>query len=231
MNRTGKSVDQNSAPNNQVAFKPFPLPDDANDSSEEVVKKIAENRENIDMMSGILQEQQEGNLPMKLSPSEVERTKQILQKDISQYNSDIKLLSLLVGRPVTSQDISKLAATNLGKSSIRSVPVTPKATTTTTLRPTIRTTTKSPTTVYMPPFRPLTEKAFKPLSDRETQFLEALEQIQTTKALTTSTTSTVRSVSKSQEAVIAALLKQQGIGPNSQINIEVNLFLESFEII
>lgn len=227
MNRTGKSADQKSSPNNQVDFKPLPLPADANDSSEEVSKKIADTRENIDMMSGILQEHQEGKFPMKLSPSEVERTKQILQKDISQYNNDIKLLSLLVGRPVTNQDISKLAATNLGKSSIRSVPVTPTATTTTTLRPTLRptyrTTTKPPTTVFMSPFKPLTEKAFKPLSDRETQFLQALEQIQTTKALTTSTTSTVRSVSKSQEAVIAALLKQQGIGPNSQINIEVGL--------
>ena len=162
------------------------------------------------MMNGILLMNQADSTAKKLSPAEVERTKSMLQKDISQYNSDIKLLSLLLGRPVSSQDISKLAATNLGKTNVRSVPTTlPPTTAYTTIRTTVRT-TKPPPSSSIPEFKPLTEK--------ETEFLEALEKIQTTKA---PTTTTVKAVSKSQEALIAALLRQQGFGPNNQVPIEV----------
>lgn len=171
-------------------------------------------------MNGILKQNQQGDGSKKLSVSEIERTKQMLQKDISQYNNDIQLLSLLVGRPVSSQDISKLAATNLGRGNDRSVPIlTTPTTTASSQRSTFRS-TRAPSFSSSVP-------AFKPLTDKETQFLEALEQIQTTKAPTTTTTTTtterVKPVSKSQEAIIAALLRQQGFGPNNQVPIEVNL--------
>lgn len=167
------------------------------------------------MMNGILMVNQAEGTAKKLSPAEIERTKNLLQKDISQYNSDIKLLSLLLGRPVNSQDISKLAATNLGKTNIRSVPTLtlPSTTAFTTERTTVKT-TRASLSRSTPEFKPLTEK--------ETKFLEALEEIQTTKAPTTTTT---RSVSKSQEALIAALLRQQGFGPNNQVPIEVSLMI------
>lgn len=182
------------------------------------MKQISEKRDNINMMNGILKQNQQGDGTKKLSASEIERTKQMLQKDISQYNNDIQLLSLLVGRPVSSQDISKLAATNLGRGNVRSVPnlTTP----TTTVAPTQRSTFRS----TRAPSISSTIPAFKPLTDKETQFLEALKQIQTTKApTTTTTTEKVKTVSKSQEAIIAALLRQQGFGPNNQVPIEVNL--------
>lgn len=176
-------------------------------SPEIVVKKIAETRDNINLMNGILKEN--GN---KLSESEVERTKQMLQKDISQYNNDIKLLSLLVGKQISSSDISKLASTNLGRvNAVRSASAITESVTaaSTTV---LRTTQAFATTVPV----------FKPLTDKETQFLDALEQIQTTKTSTSTTTQRTMTVSKSQEAIIAALLRQQGIGPNNQIPIEVS---------
>lgn len=187
------------------------------------MKQISEKRDNINMMNGILKQNQQGDGTKKLSASEIERTKQMLQKDISQYNNDIQLLSLLVGRPVSSQDISKLAATNLGRGNVRSVPnlTTPTTTIASTQRSTFRSTRAPSISSTIP--------AFKPLTDKETQFLEALEQIQTTKApTTTTTTEKVKTSSKSQEAIIAALLRQQGFGPNNQVPIEVNLLENRF---
>jgi hypothetical protein len=223
MNRTAKSAPK-TATQNQIDFVQLAQP---TQSPETVVKQISEARDKINLMSGVLKESLDSRNPQKLSQSELERTRQMLQKDINQYNSDIKLLSLLVGKPVTDQDISKLAATNLGLSvrgnAIRSVtasttrPTTTSTTTSTTT--TLRTTPKTTQTFAMTSVIP----AFKPLSDRESQFLQALEQIQTTSTSTTSTTTErAKIVSKSQEAIIAALLKQQGIGPNNQIPLEVN---------
>lgn len=214
LNRTGKSVDSKTAQQNNVESSESSIVR-VTQSPETVVKHISNTRDNIEMMNGILMVNQAEGTAKKLSPAEIERTKNLLQKDISQYNSDIKLLSLLLGRPVNSQDISKLAATNLGKTNIRSVPTLtlPSTTAFTTERTTVKT-TRASLSRSTPEFKPLTEK--------ETKFLEALEEIQTTKAPTTTTT---RSVSKSQEALIAALLRQQGFGPNNQVPIEVSLMI------
>lgn len=189
-------------------------------SPETVVKHISSTRDNIEMMSNILLMNQADSTAKKLSPTEVERTKNMLQKDISQYNNDIKLLSLLLGRPVSSQDIAKLAATNLGKTNVRSAPADPLPST--TVSTTARTTTR---TTRPPPSSSIPE--FKPLTERETEFLEALEKIQTTKAPTTTSTTTAKAVSKSQEALIAALLRQQGFGPNNQVPIEVGVLISN----
>jgi hypothetical protein len=220
MNRTAKSAPK-TATQNQIDLVQLAQP---TQSPETVVKQISEARDKINLMSGVLKESLDSRNPQKLSQSELERTRQMLQKDINQYNSDIKLLSLLVGKQVTDQDISKLAATNLGLSvrgnAIRSVAAsttrpttTTTSTTTTTTTTTMRTTPKTTQTFAMTSAIP----AFKPLSDRESQFLQALEQIQTTSTSTSTTTERPKTVSKSQEAIIAALLKQQGIGPNNQI--------------
>jgi hypothetical protein len=151
----------------------------------------------------------------------------MLQKDVNQYNKDIQLLSLLIGRPLTDRDISKLAATNLGKTNVK-VPAFTPLPSSTTIR--ITSTTQAPSSTISIP-------AFKQLSDTESQFLQALQQIQTTRSIsTTSTTTTstsprpitaiprnLQSRPRSQEALIADLLKQQGIGPSNinQIPIDV----------
>lgn len=216
LNRTGKSMQKQTATDNQI---------EASDSKspEAMAEQITVTRDNINMISGILKENMDGQVDasLKLPPAEIERTKHLLQKDVAQYNSDIKLLSLLLGKPVSADDISKLASTNLGNPSVRSVPLsTLPSTTSQTTTVKLRTTAVPKATSFVPPFKPLTNE--------ETQFLQALEQIQTTRPPTTSTSTTtmnkVKTTSKSQEAIIAALLRQQGIGPNSQLPLDVRVF-------
>lgn len=174
-------------------------------------------------MSSVILENQKNSPQMRLSPLEVEKTKKMLQKDVMQYNNDIQLLSLLIGRPLNAQDLEKLAKTNLGKASTRIPTPTTSQTTTTTSRVTPQPTTRQSTasSSIIP--------AFKALSSDEKKFLEALQQIQTTRAASTTTTtqSTVPTRSRSQEAIIAALLRQQGIGPsingNNQVQLDVIL--------
>ena len=177
LNRTGKSVPK-TATRNQIDLPALTQP---TQSPETVVKHISEARDKINLMSGVLKQNLDDSNAKKLSPSEVERTRQMLQKDVSQYNSDIKLLSLLVGKQITDQDISKLAATNLGLSirgnSIRSISAARTTAPPTTTERIITTTTQKPIQRFL---LTSTVPAFKPLSDRESQFLQALEQIQTT---------------------------------------------------
>lgn len=213
LNRTGKSVDKKTA----AARNQFEIPKDTIISTTQspvvMVKKISEMQNNINLMNGIIYENEEESPVKKLGPQDIERTKQMLEKDISTYNNDIKLLSLLLGRPISAQDIPKLTATapnNLGNSVIRGTSAVA------TLR---STTTTAASTV--PTFRPMptpTLPPFKPLSNREEELLLALNNIQSP-----TTTTTQRPVlAKSQEAVLAALLKQQGIGPNNnQLPIDV----------
>lgn len=211
LNRTGKSVEKTAARNQ------LDLPKDivVTQSPQVVAEHMSETQGNIDMLNGILKANQNlASSTKKLSAGEIERTKQMLQKDVAQYNNDLQLLSLLVGKPVSPSDLTKLASANLGRGSIRSAqvatsPVTSASTTS------VKTTQAITTSSLVP--------GFKPLTLQESKFLAALEQIQTTKAPTTTTTSTerIKTVSKSQEALIAALLREQGIGPNNQIPIEV----------
>jgi hypothetical protein len=186
-----------------------------------MANKIADTQININMMSAILRENSNGNPQMRLTPQEVEKTKLMLQRDVQQYNNDLKLLSLLIGRPLNEKDIAKLANTNLGK---------PKEGQPLNLMPTItQQTTRQRTSSTSP------VPAFKPLTDNEEKFLQALQQIQTTRSTTPSTTvytttelpkttQILQSRVKSQEAIIAQLLKQQGIGPANvnQVDVEVN---------
>lgn len=211
-----------------------PAPFTTTQSPEIIMSKIANTQKDINMMSAIIEGNDNRKVQTKLSPEEIEKTKKMLQKDVNQYNKDIQLLSLLIGRPLTDRDIAKLAATNLGKPNTKVPAFTPLPPSSTTLTVgTTSTTQASSSTIPIP--------AFKQLSDSEAQFLQALQQIQTTRSQsTTSTTSTTTSTSprpltsiprniqprpRSQEALIADLLKQQGIGPSNinQIPIDVRL--------
>lgn len=221
MNRNGKSVETSTATSasesgaqlNRVAAK----------SPEIIVKDLSTARDSINMMKEILKqnvEQKNNAVNSKLSPEEIEKTKNLLQRDIAQYNQDIKLLSLLVGKEFTSQDIEKLATTNLGKISIRP----PQPT---------RSMTHLRTSQPIPPFSQLPTSStnipsFRPLNDNESQFLKALDGItSTTTTTTTPLPTTARKAitqrPKSQEALIAAYLKQQGIGPTNQIPLDVSV--------
>jgi len=190
-----------------------PAPFTTTQSPEIIMSKIANTQKDINMMSAIIEGNDNGRVQTKLSPEEIEKTKKMLQKDVNQYNKDIQLLSLLIGRPLTDRDISKLAATNLGKTNAKVPAFNP-------LPP-------SSSTIPIP--------AFKQLSDTESQ---ALQQIQTTRSISTTSTTTTSTSSprpitsiprnlqsrpRSQEALIADLLKQQGIGPSNinQIPIDV----------
>lgn len=188
LNRTGKSANFTAS--------------ETDKSTIAMVHKISDMQDDINMMSDILVENSNkakmANKP-KLSNAELDRTKQMLDKDIQQYNNDLKLLSVLLGRPVKAEDIPKLTANipgALGQSKISTTPIP------TTVRVTQATTLKPSSTT--PPF--------VPLSDREVKLLEAINKIQST---TTSSTTKKPNYGKSQEAILAALLKERGIGPNN----------------
>lgn len=214
---------KSSSNNNLESIKPAPFA--TTQSPELVMNKIMNMKENINLMSSVILESQKSNPQMKLSPQEVEKTKKMLQKDVMQYNNDIQLLSLLIGRPLNAQDLEKLAKTNLGKVTSKAPITSTSQLTTTTSKmtsPTLRQTTAFSSTI----------PAFKSLSQDEVKFLKALQQIQTTQSTSTTTTtqSPIPTRSRSQEAIIAALLKQQGIGPSingiNQVQLDV-IFLIS----
>jgi hypothetical protein len=220
LNRTSKSVvDSKSSSNNQLeSIRPAPFA--TTQTPEIVMTKMKGIEENINLMSTIISENQKRNSAVRLSPQEIEKTKQMLQKDVVQYNKDVQLLSLLIGRPLNTEDLTKLAQTNLGKAQVKpQIPSSSLVTTSTTRQ-------SSSSTSPVP--------AFKQLSDEEVKFLQALQKIQTTRTVTIPTTtmsSIISTRSKSQEAILAELLKQQGIGPNlkqigNQIPLDVRLFAD-----
>lgn len=221
MNRTSKSVDsRQSANNQQESMKPSPfVTSTSTPSPDSMVSKMTDTQKDIDMMSAIIKTNQGANNQARLSPLEIEKTKQMLEKDVAQYNKDLQLLSLLIGRPLTDKDIAKFATTNLGKPKINSV------TTNTPVRIPVTLPTQTVASTSQIP-------AFKPLNDAENKFLIALQQIQTTLVSTTTSTTTTQApriiptLSRSREALIAQLLKEQGIGPGNinQIPIEVNFW-------
>jgi hypothetical protein len=158
----------------------------------------------------------------KLSEKDIQRTKQMLQKDVEQYNNDLRLLSLLLGRPVKAEDIPKLRG-GLGGGGSLGIP------TTSIPGPIVTSTTQKPTTVK--PTSTSTPPPFSPLSVDEIKILEAINKIQSTRAVTTTTTekpvakNPLLNLGRSQEAVLADLLKQRGIGPlNNQIPVDVSEF-------
>lgn len=213
LNRTSKSVDDSKSSSNirLESFKPSPFA--TTPTPEMMMNKIKSNQENINLMSSVIIESNKRDTQMKLSAQEIAKTKEMLSKDVVQYNKDIQLLSLLIGRPLNPEDVAKLASTNLGKA-----------------------TTKTPSSTNQMVSSTSAVPSF-PLLETEAKFLQALQQIQTTPYMTSpSTTTTIMTTtprtftrSKSQEAILAALLRQQGIGPaingNNQIPLEVIFIL------
>lgn len=233
LNRTSKSVVDTKQTANNLLESMKPVPFTTTQSPETIMSKIANTQKDINMMSAIIEGNSNGKVQTRLSPEEIEKTKKMLQKDVNQYNKDIQLLSLLIGRPLTDKDIAKLASTNLGKPNTKVPVFMPLPTTTTTIR---TTTTTQPTTSTNP------IPTFKHLSDSEAQFLQALQQIQTTRSQSTTSTSTTTTTTtsprpltsiprnlqrpRSQEALIADLLKQQGIGPSNINQIPIDVILD-----
>ncbi|CAH1729516.1 unnamed protein product [Chironomus riparius] len=235
LNRTSKSVVDSKQSANNLLESMKPAPFTTTQSPELIMSKIANAQKDINMMSAIIEGNSNGRVQTKLSPEEIEKTKKMLQKDVNQYNKDIQLLSLLIGRPLNDRDIAKLAATNLGKPNVKVPAFTPLPASTTTTLGTTSTTQSSSSTNSIP--------AFKHLSDSESQFLQALQQIQTTRSQSTTSTSTtttstssprpitsiprnLQSRPRSQEALIADLLKQQGIGPANINQIPIDKLIE-----
>lgn len=126
-----------------------------------------------------------------VSKSELDQGK----KDIANVDNDLRLLSTLLGRPITANDLPGLTQ-SLGGGAQKQ-PVRPTTTTTTTT-----TTTRSP----------------KPAIVREVELLQSL--------LNTAPKQPASGefYGKTDEAILATLLKQQGIGPtHNNIPIEVGL--------
>jgi hypothetical protein len=100
-------------------------------------------QDDINMMNNILVENSDKESMAgkpKLSEKDIQRTKQMLQKDVEQYNNDLRLLSLLLGRPVKAEDIPKLTGGLGGGGSLGIL-------TTSIPRPIVTSTTQKPTTV------------------------------------------------------------------------------------
>lgn len=124
----------------------------------------------------------------KLTKTEIELGKQ----DIQAVNNDLQLLSSLLGRPISIEDLPSLAG------GIQTVAKTARVPTTTTT-----TTTSTP----------------KPDILKEVELLQSL--LQTQAALNPKPElSDSDYYGKTDEAILAAILKQQGIGP-SHNNIPV----------
>jgi hypothetical protein len=236
LNRTGKSFNGTSdIPSTTTSVKPMVTTEDP----VKMVEKISNMQDDINMMNNILMENADKESMIgkpKLSSKELERTKQMLEKDVRQYNNDLQLLSLLLGRPINPNEVSKLTQNipnSLGKGnnipSSKSI-TTSKFTTRTTQRPTTTTTT-STTTTTLKPTTTTTLPQLNRLTEQEIKLLEALNRVQSTNAVTTTRKTTVRTTKRplqlpplggrSQEAVLAELLKQRGIGPlNNQIPVD-----------
>ncbi|XP_055532927.1 mucin-2-like isoform X7 [Wyeomyia smithii] len=134
-----------------------------------------------------------------LSPQEIENTKKQLNKELQNYNNDIRLLSTLLGRPITSNDIPELTK-RLTTTTLK--PSTPRATTT-------MTTTTSTTTTQQPPLNPVLLQAL---------LLKQQQQHNSSPAAVENVASTY---GKTNEAILASVLKQRGIGPtNTNANLE-----------
>lgn len=128
--------------------------------------------------------------------------------DLKQLNDDLKLLSALLGRPISVAEIPSLV-NQVGKSTAPSTltPVTKPKTTRTTTPSTTTTTRVQSTTSKLPEVFDVAK------------YLQQNSQVGSTASASTSSPSVY---GKSNEAVIAALLKEQGIGPeNNKIPIDV----------
>lgn len=144
----------------------------------------------------------------KLSKSEIERGKQ----DIETINSDLQLLSTLLGRPVSAKDLPKITQQfggGRGTGRVKSE-VSPTAATTTTSTTTTTTTTSKPAIL------------------REVELLQTILKTQQNNVKPAPPS---EYYGKTDDAILATILKQQGIGPtHNNIPIEVSFILVNLAI-
>lgn len=140
-------------------------------------------------------------IDLKPNPDEIEKNKQ----DVDALNNDLKLLSTLLGRPISEKDIPQLT----------------QSTATQQTRPPVE--SKAPTT---------TERTKKitstPALIREVELLQTILQKQQTTPKSTSDlflpgVEPADAYGKTNDALLATILKQRGIGP-AHNNIPVDLF-------
>lgn len=143
--------------------------------------------------------------PNELKPNrnEIEKNKE----DLTALNNDLKLLSTLLGRPISEKDIPQLTQTTATQQ--HRPPIESKITTTTERANKITPTNSAATT-------------------REIEFLETILQKQPTSPQSTSDlflpgVEPADAYGKTNDALLATILKQRGIGP-AHNNIPVDLF-------
>lgn len=136
-----------------------------------------------------------------VNQNEIEKNK----KDVTALNSDLQLLSTLLGRPISQKDIPELT-----KQASKSSP------TTTTFRPT----TVRPTKTTVNPkiiqeielLQQIAKKPEEPEPDNDLTSTDELASIDPSDAY-----------GKTNDALLATLLKQRGIGP-AHNNIPLNIY-------
>lgn len=137
---------------------------------------------------------------------DIEKNKQ----DIASLNSDIQLLSSLLGRPVPDINLKDLAkGTESQRTTSQRTSSTSYGTTTVTTARTTRTTTKSPTT--------------NTALIREVELLQTILQKPSSTAPDLIDPAEGETYGKTNDALLATLLKQRGIGPVHN-NIPTNLY-------
>lgn len=142
-------------------------------------------------INGVLQTPKPTASP-SISPVEVEHTKKQLDKELQSYNNDIRLLSSLLGRPITGKDIPSLTR--------QLAPAAPRTTTTTT--------TSTTTTTRRPPVDPA---LLQQLLRKQQQQHNSSPAVIAAPEL----------YGRTNEAILASVLKQRGIGPaNTNANID-----------
>lgn len=157
-------------------------------------KSIAGESGKAQILNGLDKETKTTSKP-KLSKAEIEQGEQ----DIQSINNDLKLLSALLGRPVSTQDLPQL--TNQIKGGSRGRQTTaPKpiiSSTTTSTTPSTTTTTSTTTS--------------KPAIIKEVELLQSLLNTRPDKRPDPGPDY----YGKTDEAILATILKQQGIGPTN----------------
>lgn len=148
----------------------------------------------------------------KLTKAEIEKGKQ----DIAAVNNDLRLLSTLLGRPISFDDLPNIEKQfgGNGARKTKSNPTTIGTSTTTT------TTTTSTSTTVKPPTISTTITTTEPTAAivREVELLQTLLKNQQQNDVKSSP----EYYGKTDEAILATILRQQGIGPShNNIPIEV----------
>lgn len=129
------------------------------------------------------------------------------KKDVASLNSDLQLLSTLLGRPVQQKDIPQLLTKQ--SSTLSPTPTTSRTTTTTAH---IKTTVDPKIAQEIELLQKITKKPDEPVPYNDLTSTDELAAIDPSDAY-----------GKTNDALLATLLKQRGIGP-AHNNIPINIY-------